>query len=581
MIVQRDGFDERSRMVLPVSLCMIVRNESRFLADCLRSAAPYVAEMIVVDTGSTDDTIAIGEACGARMLRTAWTDDFAAARNISLAAAGQPWILVLDADERLAAASVERWAALLADPSKWGYYVKLHSWVGSSSVAGSMSVVTDAVCRLFRNDERVRFRGIIHEEAASSLIELGGEESIGHAAGIEIWHEGYRDEIIAERGKYARNGRLLSLALAGEPNDPLLRYAAGTELFTAGRYSEALTWLEPLVEAAIVQDQGYGSDLLLKIVHGCRAAGRLHDAARYAKVGILRYPDFADMHTARGEVLLDLDDAEAALGCAVAAASIGKVPPHYSTAEGAGTYRSRYIGGAALERLYRFDEAAQAYVSALAHKPDYRPAWQRLLLLGLLHAPIRLYWRQAGEWLSTAAALEGGGASAAGDRHLLSEMEAILSDLGLREEEMASIWPLLRGMLSGSELRRGTATSAVAAAVRPLLRSVWLVQQGEALASLEAWGGPAIAMSRSPVAEAQRSLAAGWTAAVGGGGRSAANDFAAAAVGARPWQQRAAAAGLAAVFAAQARAYCGADLLPELRSEELLELLLGTTVLEN
>lgn len=572
-------------MVLPVSLCMIVRNESRFLADCLRSAAPYVAEMIVVDTGSTDDTIAIGEACGARMLRAAWTDDFAAARNISLAAAGQPWILVLDADERLAAASVETWAALLDDSSKQGYYVKLHSWVESSSGAGtgSMSVVTDAVCRLFRNDERVRFRGIIHEEAASSMIELGGEESIGHAAGIEIWHEGYRDEIIAERGKYERNGRLLSLALAGEPNDPLLRYAAGTELFTAGRYSDALTWLEPLLEAAIVQDQGYGSDLLLKIVYGCRAAGRLHDAARYAKVGALRYPDFADMHTARGEVLLDLDDAEAALGCAVAAASIGEVPPYYSTAEGAGTYRSRYLGGAALERLYRFDEAAQAYVSALAHKPDYRPAWQRLLLLGLLHAPIRGYWRQAGEWFGVATASEGGEASVAGDRHLLSEMEAIFSDLGLREEEMASIWPLLRSMHSGSGWERGTAASAVAAAVRPLLRSVWLVQQGEALGALEAWGGSAIAMARSPVAEAQRCLAAGWTAAVGGGGQAAADDFAAAAdaVGARPWQQRAAAAGLAAVFAAQARRYCGADLLPELRSEELLELLLGTTVLAN
>ncbi|SDX95547.1 glycosyltransferase family 2 protein [Paenibacillus sp. CF384] len=584
MIGQRDAGSESGNgnggnggRVLPISLCMIVRNESRFLAECLRSAAPYVAEMIVVDTGSTDDTIAIGEAFGANVLRMTWKDDFAAARNRSLAAAGQPWILVLDADERLVVASVENWEVLLADSSKWGYYVKLHSWVGGGSGAGSVSVVTDAVCRLFRNNAGVRFRGIIHEEAASSIIELGGEERLGLASGIEIWHEGYRDEIIAERRKFARNRRLLSLALADEPNDPILRYAAGTELFTAGRYSEALKWLEPLVDAAIVQDQGYGSDLLLKIVHGCRAAGRLHDAARYAKVGVLRYPDFADMHTARGEVLFDLDDAEAALGCAVAAASIGMVPANYSTAEGAGTYRSRYMGGAALERLYRFEEAAQAYVSALAHKPNYWPAWQRLLLLGLLHAPIRKYWRQAEEWLRAADC--GDEALAAGDRYLISEMEAILSDLGLDKYEGEAVWTLLHGL----QLNSSSAASPAVTVVRPLLRSVWLARQGEAPGMLEAWGGPAALLARSPVAEARRCLAAGWTAALGGSWRAAADDFAAATgvVGARPWQQRAAASGLAAAFAAQARGACGAELLPELQSEKLLELLLGTTVLAN
>ncbi|WP_217607467.1 glycosyltransferase, partial [Chitinophaga sp. GbtcB8] len=70
---------------LPVSLCLIARNERRFLADCLRSAAPYVAETILVDTGSTDGTAAIGASFGARVIREAWADDFAAARNRSLA----------------------------------------------------------------------------------------------------------------------------------------------------------------------------------------------------------------------------------------------------------------------------------------------------------------------------------------------------------------------------------------------------------------------------------------------------------------------------------------------------------------
>src|SRR5580692_6446389 len=90
------------RTASTVSLCMIVKNEESRLAACVASARAAVHEIIVVDTGSTDHTLAIASELGAKVSTFDFTrPDFSAARNQSLANARGDWILVLDADERL------------------------------------------------------------------------------------------------------------------------------------------------------------------------------------------------------------------------------------------------------------------------------------------------------------------------------------------------------------------------------------------------------------------------------------------------------------------------------------------------
>src|SRR4051794_40673333 len=82
-----------------LSLCMIVKNESKHLANCLESVEGVVDEIIIVDTGSTDDTVEIAKSYGAKVYHYEWNDNFSDARNESIKYATGDWILVLDADE--------------------------------------------------------------------------------------------------------------------------------------------------------------------------------------------------------------------------------------------------------------------------------------------------------------------------------------------------------------------------------------------------------------------------------------------------------------------------------------------------
>src|SRR5262245_2807085 len=110
---------------MKVSLCMIARDEAGHLAACLSTVTGLVFEIVVVDTGSTDETRAIAEGFGARVVAFPWDDDFAAARNESIRRARGAFIFWLDADERVPEASRAELAALFgALEPKSGYLLR-------------------------------------------------------------------------------------------------------------------------------------------------------------------------------------------------------------------------------------------------------------------------------------------------------------------------------------------------------------------------------------------------------------------------------------------------------------------------
>ncbi|OMF03112.1 hypothetical protein BK129_23510 [Paenibacillus amylolyticus] len=365
-------------MGIGISLCMIVKDEAVSLQRCLNAVRDVVDEIIIVDTGSVDNTIGIARLHGAIVIRTEWNGDFSEARNLSLAAATNPWILVLDADEvwvQTPQMKTELMRLLAASRDDvWGYWIQVTSLLG---VSGEERV-TDAVCRLFRNDPRIAFQGRIHEEIASSIMALT-PQGVLHS-GLEVIHYGYLEQAITAKNKGARNMQLIRSALNQEGDQPELLYALAAEWFQQAKYDEALRLLQPLL-AQLTPECGYHSDLVLKTAYAWREIGSPERALAVVEAWAPVYEDFPDLLELGAVLELDQGRENVALNWLNQAKSAASTASRYTSVSGAGTYRSLTLEGMAYERAGRWAEAETAYTAALSMQPGSMAAWQRLLLL--------------------------------------------------------------------------------------------------------------------------------------------------------------------------------------------------------
>ncbi|WP_082218837.1 glycosyltransferase [Paenibacillus sp. VT-400] len=365
-------------MGIGISLCMIVKDEAGSLQRCLNAVRDVVDEIIIVDTGSVDNTIEIARLHGAVVIRTEWNGDFSEARNLSLAAATKPWILVLDADEvwvQTPQMKTELMRLLAASRDDvWGYWIQVTSLLG---VSGEEHV-TDAVCRLFRNDPRIAFQGRIHEEIASSIMALA-PQGVLHS-GLEVIHYGYLEQVITDKNKGARNMQLIRFALNQEGDQPELLYALAAEWFQQAKYDEALRLLQPLL-AQLKPECGYHSDLVLKTAYAWREIGSPERALAVVEAWAPVYEDFPDLLEFGAVLELDQGREDVALNWLKQAKSAASTANRYTSVSGAGTYRSLTLEGMAYERAGRWAEAEAAYIAALGMQPGSMAAWQRLLLL--------------------------------------------------------------------------------------------------------------------------------------------------------------------------------------------------------
>jgi glycosyltransferase involved in cell wall biosynthesis len=150
---------------------MIVRDEEAVLPRCLDSVADLVDEIVIVDTGSTDATVAIAEARDATVLHHDFSPvDFAAARNAGLARVRGDQVLVLDADETLTAESAPVVRDLAAGTAGIGYVVTRRNVPADPSATAWM----DHAVRLFPADPVFRYAGRVHETIDASILAAGG-----------------------------------------------------------------------------------------------------------------------------------------------------------------------------------------------------------------------------------------------------------------------------------------------------------------------------------------------------------------------------------------------------------------------
>ncbi len=217
-----------------LSICLIVKNEERFLAQCLKSVRDIATQLIVVDTGSTDRTVEIAKEFGAEIYTNEWNDDFAAARNAALEHATGDWILILDADEELPARQHAKLFADLKSSSVLAYRLPL---VNTGLEAQGQSFVP----RLWRNMPGAFYAGRIHEQVFASLLPFCKSWGLKTAMGTaQILHHGYNKEMVRDRNKIERNLKLLRQACAENPHDMNLVMNLGLELVRSENLAEGL-----------------------------------------------------------------------------------------------------------------------------------------------------------------------------------------------------------------------------------------------------------------------------------------------------------------------------------------------------
>lgn len=211
-----------------LTVCVITKNEEKFIEACLKSVRPIADQIVVVDTGSTDRTVEIAKSIGAEVHAFAWCDDFSAARNAALQHARGNWVLMLDADEELPAAEHAHLKSDLKQAQSMGLRLPLVN-------AGQESEGRSFVPRLFRNAPGLFYQGRIHEQLFPSLLPLCKAWSLDTRLGTaQILHHGYSKELVADRNKIERNLALLKKALGEQPDDANLVMNLGLETVRSG-----------------------------------------------------------------------------------------------------------------------------------------------------------------------------------------------------------------------------------------------------------------------------------------------------------------------------------------------------------
>ncbi len=186
-----------------ISVCMIVRNEEKFLAQCLKSVKDATDEIVIVDTGSTDKTVEIAQSFGAKVYHHPWRNSFSEARNHSLHYATCDWILQIDADEALEQSDVPCMHTLIQTNAHNVIYVAIYSDLPGGQAKHYFP-------RIFRRGKAC-FHGIVHNQLAFEGNALQSE--------IKFYHYGYNLPQTDMVKKYKRTGDLLREQVALEPNN--------------------------------------------------------------------------------------------------------------------------------------------------------------------------------------------------------------------------------------------------------------------------------------------------------------------------------------------------------------------------
>lgn len=268
--------------MIPISVCIITKNEAENLRKCLEALKPYPFEVVVTDTGSADDSIAVAKEYTDRIYEFPWINDFSAARNFCAAKASHNVILSLDTDEFVRPFD---WNALqeavAAHPDSLGT-IELFNYFDEEGETRHQ------ICRLDRifHRGRFQFQNPIHE----ALVPIGSHTLGRYDAPLSVDHVGYQGSPEKLREKAFRDITLIAAQIEADPENPYLHFQLGQSHMLMRDHDEALVHFRRAFALHPHPGENYTLALL------CNYAGILLDLGQVEEAaGVLAFQDsFAD-----------------------------------------------------------------------------------------------------------------------------------------------------------------------------------------------------------------------------------------------------------------------------------------------
>jgi len=264
-----------------ISLCTIVKNEEKYIAQCLQSVAGVVDEVVLVDTGSTDRTVKIAESMGAKVYHHPWQDSFSEARNYALQFVTSEWILQLDADEELEAEDKELLLRTIRTTKSDSIFVPIINFLpdGASSKFYYR--------RLFRRTKG-HYEGIVHNQ-----IVVEGTHTY---AEVRIYHHGYNLSPEEMQSKYERSSKLLIKAIEENPDDVFSRFNLARIYRNQGKWEKCIN--EGMKGLQLNPKETLPSTylmLLFDIAFSQLMLDNYDEAIRLCKEGLSYHPENVDL----------------------------------------------------------------------------------------------------------------------------------------------------------------------------------------------------------------------------------------------------------------------------------------------
>lgn len=356
-----------------LTVAMIVRNEEANIARSLASVKDIANEIVVVDTGSSDETVAIARSLGAKVVFHPWNNSWCEVGNVCLENATGDWVLFLDADEEVIAEDISRLAEAVQDKDHSGFYLGEIYYVGENEEDGAVSNLS---FRLWRNKPECRFVDADNEQIKASA--RLSNPSIG-VAEVRINNFGRLNKPNSNKAQ-----RDISFLMGGDSGvvDYYLRIKVGVDYLEQGDFEKALKSYKDAFANLPASDIMNGSRLASNMSLCLKGLGRHEEALKLLRDAKEAYPDCADLLYLEGLVDFEERAYEAAITCFETCLSMSPRRRVYYGQAGVSSCMAAYMAARTHMALGNEAESIDSYKQALAFHGGYgRAAYDLSLLL--------------------------------------------------------------------------------------------------------------------------------------------------------------------------------------------------------